>query len=215
MSLIDTSVVGRFCGPTDLAALSPGCTLIDSSLYLFMFIATANTNMVASARANKYTRKAEQIVSEALFLALCSGIFLASTVFLAGRESAQVVPSALKDATVRAFAQPAVVMASVARAASLVNKDTRGPLVTVAIAFVMNVVGTVFTVFLVRRTGLGIVGAAVGTLCADCVAAIFLLFRIRQSRIRDAAGKESPGDETPNKIVPLMQIPSKASSRQF
>ena len=33
MSLIDTSVVGRFCGASDLAALSPGCTLIDSSSY--------------------------------------------------------------------------------------------------------------------------------------------------------------------------------------
>lgn len=166
MSLIDTSAVGRFCGPTELAgtctvgslvyihhascivgsvftqlnrhdslfvplslslkiaALSPGCTLIDSSSYLFFFIATAATNLVASAIAND--DDPERIVSEALFLALCSGVALGGLVLvaggpllglIAGEASASVVPSALKYATVRAFGQPFVIMASVARAA--------------------------------------------------------------------------------------------------
>lgn len=107
-----------------LPALSPGCTLIDSSSYLFFFIATAATNLVANAIAND--DDSERIVSEALFLALCSGIFLGGLVLvagtpllatIAGEASASVVPSALKYATVRAFGQPFVIMASVARAA--------------------------------------------------------------------------------------------------
>jgi len=221
MSLIDTAVVGRFCGPTDLAALSPGCTLIDSSSYLFMFIATAATNMVASARANKDIEESERIVSEALFLALISGLLLASMVFIAGKplllaiagkQSAEVVPSALKYATIRAFAQPVVLMASVARAASLARKDTKGPLVSVAIAFVLNVVGTVV---LVRGTNLGIMGAAIGTLCADCIATVFLLFRVRQSRQRDARITGLTQDHQLTTTTPLIQIPNIENFRRF
>ena len=212
MSLIDTSVVGRFCGPTDLAALSPGCVLIDSSSYLFFFLATASTNMVAAAIAND--EDPERIVSEALFLALCSGAFLAALVFvaggplllaIAGKASASVVPSALKYSIVRAFGQPFVIMASVARAAALAEKDTRGPLVSVAIAFMLNVVGTLT---LVKKTSLGITGAAVGTLCADIATTLFLLGRIRKSRQVNAK-------ETNEPRTPLIVIPSMENLRRF
>ena len=98
--------------------------MIDSSSYLFFFLATASTNMVAAAIAND--DDPERIVSEALFLALCSGAFLGALVLvaggplllaIAGAASSSVVPSALKYSTVRAFGQPFVIMASVARAA--------------------------------------------------------------------------------------------------
>lgn len=195
MSLIDTSVVGQYCGSTELAALNPGCTLIDSSAYLFMFLATAATNMVTSVRANDNNDNnsldndaQDRIVSEALFLALCSGIGLATLVFVAGRpllfaiagqESAQVVPGALRYSLIRAFGQPFVVMASVARAASLASKDTRGPLLSVVLAFALNAAGTIA---LVRLTKLGIMGAAIGTLGADICATLFLLARLQKSR---------------------------------
>jgi len=221
MSLIDTSVVGRFCGANDLAALSPGCTLIDSSAYLFMFIATAATNMVASSRANDgdSNETSERIVSEALFLAFVSGIALASMVFLAGgpllhaiagQESASVVPSALKYATVRAFGQPAVIMATVARASALAGKDTRGPLTSVALAFMLNAVGTVA---LVRFTNLGIVGAAIGTLCADCAATLFLLVRILHSRQGKKSGTLAEESTTPH--LPLLVVPTMTNFRRF
>lgn len=216
MSLIDTSVVGRFCGASDLAALSPGCTLIDSSSYLFMFIATAATNMVASSRAEEDGKEtSERIVSEALFLALVSGIFLASMVFaaggplllaIAGQESASVVPSALKYATVRAFGQPAVIMASVARASALAGKDTGGPLTSVALAFFLNAVGTTV---LVRFANLGIVGAAIGTLCADCVATLFLLSRISSFR------REETRRNFRLEQIPLIVIPTLTNFRRF
>ena len=230
MSLIDTSVVGRYCGANDLAALSPGCTLIDSSAYLFMFIATAATNMVASSRADdrhgESSELAERIISEALFLALVSGTFLAMLVLLAGRpmlhaiagqESAAVVPSALKYATVRAFGQPAVIMASVARAAALAGKDTRGPLTSVALAFTLNAIGTVA---LVQYTELGIVGAAIGTLCADCAATFFLIRRIQWSRrnrnkriVDQSSSAQNTMDEAPR--MPLVVIPTMANFRRF
>eukprot|EP00978_Attheya_sp_CCMP212_P001637 scaffold3335_cov43-Attheya_sp.AAC.3 len=222
MSLIDTAVVGRFCGPTDLAALSPGCTMIDASAYLFMFIATAATNLVASAHAKGDIQGSERIVSEALFMACISGIFLASIVFVAGQplllaiaghESRQVVPSALKYATIRAFGQPAVVMASVARAAALARKDTKGPLVSVALAFLLNAVGTIA---LVRGTNLGIMGAAIGTLGADVAATLFLLVRIKQSRKRDAARlMMTTSKKQPPVVLPLIRVPSLANFRRF
>lgn len=215
MSLIDTSVVGRFCGSNDLAALSPGCTLIDSSSYLFFFIATATTNLVASAIANgDDDSAADRIVSEALFLALCSGIFLGGSVLvsggpllalIAGKASVSVVPSALKYALVRAFGQPFVILASVARAAALAEKDTRGPLISVAIAFALNMIGTLT---LVRKFSMGIAGAAIGTLCADMASTMYLLDRIKRSRKRRA--KDSGKAATP-----LLVIPSNDSFQRF
>jgi len=186
-------------------ALSPGCTLIDSSSYLFFFIATAATNLVASAIAEGNDSKAERTISEALFLALCSGTFLGGLVLLAGgpilmriagEASASVVPSALSYAWVRAFGQPFVIMASVARAAALAEKDTRGPLVSIGIAFILNVIGTLT---LVTKTSLGITGAAVGTLCADIVATSFLMGRIRSKR------KKSGETATPLLVVPTIE----------
>eukprot|EP00980_Cylindrotheca_fusiformis_P030366 scaffold24711_cov122-Cylindrotheca_fusiformis.AAC.2 len=239
MSLIDTSAVGRFCGPTELAALashacvsyfqkhvyqtkiyaalSPGCTLIDSSSYLFFFIATAATNLVANAIANN--DDSDRIVSEALFLAMCSGIFLGGLVLvagtpllglIAGKASASVVPSALKYATVRAFGQPFVIMASVARAAALAEKDTRGPLVSVAMAFVLNAVGTLT---LVTQTPLGITGAAIGTLCADIATTVFLLSRIKTGR--KTKTMEDGVATTTQAPTPLLVVPSFASFKRF
>lgn len=170
--------------------------------------------MVASSRAeNDENETCERIVSEALFLALVSGIFLAATVFvaggpllhaIAGQESASVVPSALKYATVRAFGQPAVIMASVARASALAGKDTQGPLTSVALAFVLNAVGTTI---LVRYCNLGIVGAAIGTLCADCVATLFLLTRISSSRHKETRRNSNTPDKSGKSTTRLPQIP--------
>jgi Na+-driven multidrug efflux pump len=130
---------------------------------------------------------------------------------IAGKQSSAVIPSALSYATVRAFGQPAVVMASVARAAALAGKDTRGPLFSVALAFCLNAVGTVT---LVKFANLGIVGAAVATLTADCAAAIFLLARIRQSRkVNETATIPLSSSSSPP--VPLVKIPSMANFRKF
>ncbi|KAL3938639.1 MAG: hypothetical protein SGBAC_006496 [Bacillariaceae sp.] len=214
MSLIDTSAVGRFCGAADLAALSPGCTLIDSSSYLFFFIATAATNLVTNANANSSCDdrgESDRIISEALFLALISGIGLGTMVLaagtpllgmIAGEASLSVVPSALKYASVRAFGQPFVIMASVARAAALAEKDTKGPLVSVGLAFILNVIGTLS---LVTKTPLGIMGAAIGTLAADIASTGFLLSRLKQSR--KLRNSES--------VMPLLQVPSFDSAKRF
>jgi len=175
--------VGRYCGPLELAALGPGCTLIDSCAYIFFFIATATTNRVAAAKADGNESESERVVSEALFIALCGGLFLTTVSlrwgepllrWIAGAASADVVPSALRYSDIRAWGQPFVIMASVARAAGLAAKDTQGPLLSVLLGFVLNAVGTVA---LVRFTNLGVAGAALATVVADAAAAAFLLLR--------------------------------------
>ncbi|CAJ1939015.1 unnamed protein product [Cylindrotheca closterium] len=204
MSLIDTSAVGRFCGATDLAA----------------------TNLVTNANANASTtsddrQESDRIVSEALFLALISGIGLGAMVLvagspilgmIAGEASRSVVPSALKYALVRAFGQPFVIMASVARAAALAERDTKGPLVSVGLAFILNVIGTLT---LVTKTPLGIVGAAIGTLCADVASTGFLLSRLRQSRKRRGNNESSSSSSSSSVTMPLLQVPSLDSTKRF
>ena len=79
---------------------------------------------------------------------------------------------------------------------------------SVAIAFVLNVVGTLT---LVRKTSLGITGAAVGTLCADVATTLFLLGRIRRARQVKAA-EEKSNNKSP---TPLIVIPSIDNLRRF
>jgi len=196
MSLIDTSVVGRYCGSVDLAALGPGCTLVDSTSYLFMFLATATTNLVATARAEGREDDADRAIGESLFLSLCSGLMLSTLILLfgqtllrliAGKESLNVVPSATKYALVRSLGQPATIFASVSRASFLADKDTAGPLVSVSLAFMGNAIGTYV---LVKYAGMGIVGAAIGTLLADVSAALFLFRRMKKMRLEKFRNKQ-------------------------
>jgi Na+-driven multidrug efflux pump len=62
-------------------------------------------------------------------------------------------------------------------------------------------------------------GAAIGTLCADVAATLFLLLRIKQSRKRDNASlmatKQQPPQEPPPVVLPLIQVPSLANFRRF
>lgn len=184
-----------------------------------MFIATATTSMVASATVDGNGLESDRIVSEALFLALCSGTLLAGLVFvagqpllmqIAGQASSNVVPSALKYSNIRAFGQPFVLMASVARAAALAKKDTRGPLVSVAIAFFLNVVGTLT---LVTWANLGITGAAIGTLCADVAATLFLLGRTLNSRRKGLSEEDKYLTSKPR--TPLLVVPNLENFRKF
>ncbi|GAX25563.1 hypothetical protein FisN_28Hh032 [Fistulifera solaris] len=183
MSLIDTAVVGQCCGATQLAALAPACTLIDSSAYLCMFVATACTNLVASATEDE---SVQQTVETALVLAGVLGVFLCSMVWtagtpllwsIAGQASASVIPSALRYSLIRALAQPFVLWASVSRATLLARHDTASPLWSVILAFWLNLIGTVT---LVKYAGWGIAGAAVATATADVAAALFLIQRVRR-----------------------------------
>ncbi|GAX29203.1 hypothetical protein FisN_28Lh032 [Fistulifera solaris] len=183
MSLIDTAVVGQCCGATQLAALAPACTLIDSSAYLCMFVATACTNLVASATEDESVRRT---VETALVLAGVLGVFLCGMVWtagtpllwsIAGQASASVIPSALRYSLIRALAQPFVLWASVSRATLLARHDTASPLWSVILAFWLNLIGTVT---LVKYAGWGIAGAAVATATADVAAALFLLQRVRR-----------------------------------
>lgn len=80
--------------------------------------------------------------------------------------------------------------------AALAKKDTQGPLLSVGIAFLLNVVGTLT---LVRKTSLGITGAAIGTLCADIAATSFLLRRIKLTR------KQKQVSDLPLVVMPTLE----------
>eukprot|EP00957_Ditylum_brightwellii_P009098 687964-Ditylum_brightwellii.AAC.1 len=131
-----------------------------------MFLATATTNLVATARAEGREDDADRAI---------------------GKESLNVVPSATKYALVRSLGQPATIFASVSRASFLADKDTAGPLVSVSLAFMGNAIGTYV---LVKYAGMGIVGAAIGTLLADVSAALFLFRRMKKMRLEKFRNKQ-------------------------
>jgi hypothetical protein len=101
-------------------------------------------------------------------------------------------------------------MASVARVTALAKKDTRGPLLSVAMDFLLNVVGTIT---LVKGGNLGIMGEAIGTLCADIAASIFLLGRMQTSRRKNLSDDNRDSLSEPR--MSLVVIPTLENFRRF
>jgi Na+-driven multidrug efflux pump len=96
---------------------------------------------------------------------------------------------------------------------ALAERDTRGPLLSIGMAFILNVVGTLT---LVTQTSLGITGAAIGTLCADIATTSFLLSRIRRSRQKKSISSSTgTGTTQTQTTTPLFVIPSLDSFQRF
>ena len=78
LSLIDTSVVGicKSSTVTQLAALGPGIAWIDSSSYLFYFMAIATNSLYVTALSNGNEQYSREVISHALVLSFVIGLGL-------------------------------------------------------------------------------------------------------------------------------------------
>ena len=183
LSIIDTSVVGL--GSTlELAALGPATALADSSAYGFVFLSVATTSLVARALARGSVSDAQRAVRDALSVAWAAGCLLCISLLVStplalklwtGTASAQLVPSASVYVYLRAFGMPAALVTSVAQAAFLAVKQPAMPVLTVAVASVVNALGDLL---LCCVFGWGLAGAALATTASQLVACGVILSRL-------------------------------------
>lgn len=193
MSLIDASFIGR-TSSIELAALGPAGSISDCSPLPLLFLSIAATNLVAKAYANGDDASCARISRTSLALGTASGILLAIAFYqlaaplsmlycggnsLATRASAETLaPLCASYVAIRAIALPAVVVASIAQSVCIGSKDTKTPMVAVALAGVLNFMGDLL---LVNYMGMGIAGAAWATTLSQFAAAALLL-RVLQKR---------------------------------
>ncbi len=179
LGLVDTALVGRL-GGSALAALGIDMAVFAAVFWIFSFLTYGTTAEVARLRGAGRPDEATRHARAALWLAIGLGA-LVTAVLLAGGPlivgvmgaDASVAPLALAYLRVRALAAIPVLVVAVGHGAFRGCKDMRTPLWITAGA---NAANAILAWALIYSAGLGVAGAAWGTLLAQTGAAsAFLL----------------------------------------
>ena len=190
MSLIDASFIGR-SSSVELAALGPASSISDSAPLPLLFLSIAATNLIAKSFAQKDHAASARVSRTAIGMGSMCGLVLATllytwanpiSVLYCGGEAAAaaqlLAPACAKYVAIRALALPFVVVTTIAQAICIGTKDTRTPMISVALAGVCNLLGDFI---LCKWLGKGIAGAAWATSVSQVLAA-GLLLRVLKKR---------------------------------
>jgi putative MATE family efflux protein len=189
VSIVDTVFVGRL-GVVPLAALGINASIFSMAFVLFNFLAYGTTPMVARAMGRGDREAAGRVVVQALVVALLAGAVavLSLQAFAGPIVSAMGAEGELKDATlsylrIRAFAGPAVLLVTAGHGAFRGYHDTRTPLL---VTLGLNLVNLLLDPLFIFGFGWGLEGAALATLIAQWVGALWfvdLLLRRRSEEL--------------------------------
>lgn len=178
LSLVDTALVGRL-GTVPLAALGVSVALFTLAFFGFNFLTYGTTAEVARLRGAGRPREAATYALQALWLALALGVgavivleaFAPLLLRLMG-ATGEVADAGLVYLRIRALASVPVLIVLVGHGAFRGVKDMRTPLwITVGV----NAANVVLSWVLIYPVGMGIAGAALGTLLAQSVGAVAFL----------------------------------------
>ncbi len=191
LTLIDTAFVARV-GVDELAALGVDTAILGFVFFGFNFLAYATTPLVAQALGRGNPAEARRWVGDALVLAAGLGVFAAAILevlapWFVGLMGAGegVAEAAVAYLRIRAIATPAVLIVTAAHGAFRGHQDTRTPLV---VAVGINVINLVFDPLLIFVAGLGLEGAALGTVIAQWAGAAWFLILVRRRQLADRPG---------------------------
>lgn len=178
LTLADTAFVARL-GTIDLAALGVDTAILGFAFFAFNFLAYVVTPLVARAVGGGRVEEARRWVGDALLLAVVLGVVVsivlevAAPVFVdlmgAGPEVADPAISYLR---IRALATPAVLVVTAGHGAFRGHKDTKTPL---KVAVGVNLANLVLDPLLIFGLGWGLEGAAIATVIAQYLGAVWFL----------------------------------------
>jgi putative MATE family efflux protein len=183
LSLVDTALVGRL-GAVPLGALGVNVAVFTTVFWVFNFLTYGTTAEVARLRGAGDPQAAARYALQALWLAVALGLLvlgllqaLAPFMLDAMGATGELRPDAIAYLRVRALAAVPVLIVAVGHGAFRGLKDTRTPL---WVALAANGVNAVASWALIYPVGLGMVGAAWGTLLAQTGAAVAFLLLARR-----------------------------------
>lgn len=178
LTLADTAFVARL-GTVDLAALGVDTAIFGFAFFAFNFLAYVITPLVARAIGRGQHEEARRWVGDALFLAVGLGVLVAVVLELAAPlfvdlmgAGPEVADRAVSYLRIRAVAAPAVLVVTAGHGAFRGHKDTRTPL---KVALGVNLVNLVLDPLLMFTFGLGLEGAAIATVVAQYLGAVWFL----------------------------------------
>jgi MATE family multidrug resistance protein len=188
LTLVDTAFVARL-GVTQLAALGVDTAILGFAFFGFNFLAYATTPLVAQALGRGDTDRARRWVGDALLLAVVLGVAVTLAVqmlapWIVGVMGAteEVAGPAVAYLRIRVVAAPAVLIVVAGHGAFRGYQDTRTPLI---VAAGVNGINLVLAPVFIFALGLGVEGAAIATVIAQVVGAVWFLRLIRRRRLAD------------------------------
>lgn len=178
LTLADTAFVARL-GTVELGALGVDTAILGFAFFAFNFLAYVTTPLVARALGRGRPDEARRWVGDALLLAVVLGALVSVVLELAAPllvdlmgADGGIADPAISYLRIRAFATPAVLVVTAGHGAFRGHKDTRTPL---KVALGVNVLNLVLDPVLIFMFGLGLEGAALATVVAQYVGAIWFL----------------------------------------
>jgi MATE family multidrug resistance protein len=183
VSLVDTAFVGRL-GTTSLAALGIDAAIFGLAFFAFNFLAYGVTPLVAKALGAGEADRASRVIANGLVAAVGLGSIV-TVVLQVGADpilslmgaSSEVAREAAGYLRIRALAAPAVLIITLGHGAFRGHQDTRTPFF-VTLGF--NLVNLILDPLLIFGAGWDLNGAAIATLAAQWVGAIWFLVLIRR-----------------------------------
>lgn len=196
LTLADTAFVARL-GTTELAALGVDAAILTLAFFAFNFLSFVTTPLVAKAIGKGDTEGAKRYVGTALALAVLLGIVMTVVVEVAAPWMVDVMGAdggvagqAVSYLRIRALATVAVLLVTAGHGTFRGHKDTRTPFV---VAMGVNALNLVLDPLLIFGFDLGLEGAAIATVVAQWLGAIWFLRLIvrRQMGTRPRRWSES------------------------
>ena len=183
VSLVDTAFVGRL-GATPLAALGIATAILSLGFWAFIFFSYGVTPLVSHAIGEGDRPKAARIIGSSLLAASALGVVISVflivfagqlTDLMGARE--EVHAHATAYLRIRSLAAPAVLVILLGHGAFRGHQDTRTPLL-VTIAF--NAGNVILDPILIFWVGWGLEGAAIATVVAQSLGAMWFVRLMRK-----------------------------------
>ena len=178
LTLADAAFVARL-GTVELAALGVSAAILIFAFFLFHFLSSVLAPLVAKALGKGNLHEAKRWVGNALFLSVVLGVIVTALLVVFAPvfvdwmgATAEVAGPAVTYMQVRAVSVTAVLVTTVGHGAFRGHKDTVTPL---KVGLVVNAVNLVLDPILIFGFGWGLAGAAVASVFAQVLGAIWFL----------------------------------------
>jgi len=216
VSIVDTIFVGRL-GVVPLAALGINVAVFALAFVLFNVLEYGTTPMVARAGGRGDRAAAGRTVIQALMVAAIAGpiatlilLSFATPIVTAMGATGDLIQPAIGYLRIRALAAPAVLVVTAGHGIYRGYLDTRTPLL---VTLGLNLVNLILDPILIFGLGMGIEGAAIATVIAQWIGAVWFLYLLMH-RQREALGIELvlPGLV---ELLPFLRIGGALALRTF
>ena len=175
----DTAVVGRFTGPTALAAVGSNGPLINLIVTLFMGLSVGTNVLTAQYVGSSRYKDLEEtvhtsIVSSALFgtILILLGFILARPMLNMMGSPEDVIDLAELYIKIYFLGMPSLMIYNYGSAILRAVGDTRRPLIFMTISGVINVILNLVLVIVFK---IGVAGVAIATVVSETVSAVLVM----------------------------------------